>query len=212
MTEASTAHDHATTPADYRVEMVDITKRFGALEVLKGVNLRIRPGRGHRTGRRQRRGQVHLDEDARRSRAPGRAAASSSTERRCPVPAPRGPRARHRDGLPGPRPVQRPGRRSEPVPRPGGVPPTTRRLDHKPNARAGGRAPAGAAHPGHEDPPGRRDAVRWPAAGGRHRPSRHLRPQGAGPGRADSRAGGQGGRDSPPACPGHLGSAASASS
>ena len=33
-----------SAPPEHRVEMVDIRKRFGALDVLKGVNLRIAPG------------------------------------------------------------------------------------------------------------------------------------------------------------------------
>src|SRR6476469_7196885 len=44
MTDLTKVEDRPAAPSTYRVEMVDITKRFGALEVLKGVNLRIRPG------------------------------------------------------------------------------------------------------------------------------------------------------------------------
>ena len=42
------------------IDLKDIRKSFGPVEVLKGVDMQVYAGQGHRAGRRQRRRQVDL--------------------------------------------------------------------------------------------------------------------------------------------------------
>ena len=48
------------------LELRGISKRFGAVQALTDVDFEVLSGRGRRAGRRQRRWQVHADQDHRR--------------------------------------------------------------------------------------------------------------------------------------------------
>ena len=65
-----------------------ISKRFGAVQALKDIELRRPRRRGGRPGRRQRRRQVHPGQDDRRGLPARRGARSSSTARRSRVSSP----------------------------------------------------------------------------------------------------------------------------
>ena len=89
--------------AERLIELRDITKSYGRVYALGGVNLQRRPRRGGRPDRRQRRRQVDADQDPRRR--------GQADQRRDPRPRQAGhrlerralARRRHRDGVPGPR-------------------------------------------------------------------------------------------------------------
>ena len=89
--------------------------------MLKGVNLKVYPGQGHRPRRRQRCRQVDPDQGPRRRPALRRRRDARSRVRSCHLDNPReASQARHRGRLPGPRAVREPRHRPEHVPRPRG--------------------------------------------------------------------------------------------
>ena len=103
------------------LELTGVTKRFGAVQALNGVDFEVERRRGRRPRRRQRRRQVDADQGDRRASSPPTSGEYRSRASRSSVPTPAGrDRARDRDRLPGPRAVRQPRRRREPVPRPGG--------------------------------------------------------------------------------------------
>ncbi|CAA9376569.1 MAG: Inositol transport system ATP-binding protein, partial [uncultured Pseudonocardia sp.] len=171
---------------------------------LQAVRQRDRPAGHHhqrRRGRRdlragrQRRRQVHADQDL-RGRAPAR-------RRRVPAPgrarvvllAPRGARRRHRDGLPGPRRREADAGVAQLLPRLGA--PQGPRTPGPPGHRRDAEDRQGrAARHGHRPArhrPADRHAVRRRAAVRGDRPRRVLRGQGAHPRRAHRGPGGQAG-------------------
>ncbi len=150
-----------------------VEKSFGAVHVLRGVDLDVRPGPGHRTRRRQRRGQEHPDQGdrrhplLRRRRLPLRGAAGLG------VQPPRRQRPRHRGRLPGPRAVRQPRRRRQHVPRPRAQAPRhARQRLHGGAGPRDARRPLGA-HPAVGAHAGGL-ALRRPAADRRDRPRRAV--------------------------------------
>ena len=103
MTDTLAEHaDHGLTKGEPLIEMRDVGKSYGAIRALRGINLDRAGGGGHLRPRRQRRGQVHPDQDhvrparAQRGRHEGRRAGGHL------LVAARGPQPRHRHRLPGP--------------------------------------------------------------------------------------------------------------
>ena len=122
------------------LEMVAISKQFGATQALRGRFAGALSRRDPRPARRERRRQVDPDQDHDRRPPARRAARSASTASRSASPPAGRPAARHRGDLPGADDLPRPLRRREHLHRP----PRPRAIVDRRRDEARGRARSSA--------------------------------------------------------------------